>query len=59
MGLYIDTPTPTVQDAKAFADTHVIIAKKDLARIRAFAKRRGLLSAIRRLKIDVFPLKVG
>jgi tartrate dehydratase beta subunit/fumarate hydratase class I family protein len=55
MGLYIDTFTPTKKDAVKFANGHAIIAKKDLRRIRALAKKLGFLEELKALKVEMLP----
>jgi len=50
----------TAPEAKKFLRTHVVIAKADIKKIKAWAKKNGMLKKLQKeLPITVYPLAAG
>jgi hypothetical protein len=50
----------TPSEAKKFLRTHVVIAKADIKKIRAWAKKNGMLKKLQKeLPIKIYPLAKG
>lgn len=58
MGLYINTRTDSLKEAKKYAKNHVVISKRDLRRIKKLAQKLGFWDELKALKIDVEPLGI-